>query len=329
MARTSTLLTALLLAVTALAGAQDDKGLPKDAHESLDEAWWTGPMLAPSAATLPRGHILIEPYFFDITVQGHLDHRGTDQSTSHSNNLGSLTYALYGLTDKLTVGVIPTVAYGMGSGSPSSSGIQIGDITLSSQYGLTKFKPGRWIPTTAVVVQEGLPTGKYDRLQRANDGVGSGAYTTTVGLYAQMYFWAPNGRIVRTRFDVTDSLSSKVDVHDASVYGTEPGFRGTASPGNFLFADVSGEYSLTRRWVLAFDVVYNHRQNTHVSGRTIIPQPSLVQFDSGSSDLTGFAPAVEYSWKNSIGVLVGTRIIPFGRNTSYTIAPVVAINFVH
>jgi hypothetical protein len=33
-------------------------------------------MLAPSAATLPRGHFLIEPYLYDVTVQGFFDAKG-------------------------------------------------------------------------------------------------------------------------------------------------------------------------------------------------------------------------------------------------------------
>jgi hypothetical protein len=44
---------------------------------------------------------------------------------------------------------------------------------------------------------------------------------------------------------------------------------------------------------------------------------------------SGFAPAVEYSWKSTIGVIVGTRVIPGGHSTAMTITPTVAINFVH
>jgi hypothetical protein len=42
----------------------------------------------------------------------------------------------------------------------------------------------------------------------------------------------------------------------------------------------------------------------------------------------GFAPAIEYSWTPNLGVLLGVRVIPSGRNTTAAIAPVVAINFV-
>ena len=46
------------------AEAQQEASAPSSVAvvgQSLDDAWWTGPMLAPSAATLPRGHFLIEP----------------------------------------------------------------------------------------------------------------------------------------------------------------------------------------------------------------------------------------------------------------------------
>lgn len=72
-------------------------------REPLNDAWFTGPILAPSAATLPRGHFLIEPYFYDVTVQGRYDNNGARRSGSHENDVRSLTYMLYGLSDKVTV----------------------------------------------------------------------------------------------------------------------------------------------------------------------------------------------------------------------------------
>ncbi|MBV8306567.1 MAG: transporter, partial [Gammaproteobacteria bacterium] len=46
---------AALLCAGAPAAAQE-------VQQSRQDAWWTGPMLAPNAATLPQGHALIEPY---------------------------------------------------------------------------------------------------------------------------------------------------------------------------------------------------------------------------------------------------------------------------
>jgi hypothetical protein len=305
------------------AEAQQEASPPSSVvRQSLDDAWWTGPMLAPSAATLPPGHFLIEPYLYDVTA-------------AHSNGLGSLTYVLYGLADRVTVGLIPTAGFNVVSDGPSSSGVGLGDVTLQAQYRLRQFHAGSWIPTTSVAMQETFPTGKYDRLgDRPSDGLGSGADTTTLALYSQTYFWLPNGRILRMRFNVSQAFSSNVNVKDVSVYGTAAGFRGHAKPGSSFFVDASWEYSLTRRWVLALDGTYRHDGNTRVTGHNMldpnsVQNPPSIRLDSGSSEAFGFAPAIEYSWKPNLGVLVGARVIAIGHHTATTITPAVAINFVH
>jgi hypothetical protein len=96
--------------------------------------------------------------------------------------------------------------------------------------------------------------------------------------------------------------------------------------------DASWEYSLTRRWVLALDATYRYTANTRLLGNNISSggqNPDSVLVNLGSAETSGFAPAVEYSWKSTIGVIVGTRVIPGGHNTPMTITPVIAINIVH
>lgn len=302
---------------------------PDDNRQSLKDAWWTGPMLAPSASTLPRGHSLIEPYFYDVTTQGTFDSKGTRRTAPHENSFGSLTYALYGVADRFTIGMIPTFGYNQISNGPSSSGIGVGDLTLQAQYRLTSFREAHWLPTTSFAIQQTLPTGAYDQLgTRPSNALGSGAYTTTLGFFSQTYFWLPNGRILRMRLNVLPSFSHSVNVRDASVYGTQDGFRGTASPGASVFVDGAWEYSLTRRWVLALDATYRHQRNTRVRGDNVKDAQPL-SMDLGSSSAFGLAPAVEYNWKPNLGVLIGARMIPAGRNTPETITPAIAINYVH
>ena len=85
---------------------------------------------------------------------------------------------------------------------------------------------------------------------------------------------------------------------------------------------------MTRRWVIAFESTYRHGAETRVTGMNIIDHTN-VALNSGSSETIAFAPAVEYSWKPTIGVLLGVRIIALGHNTSPSITPAVALNFVH
>jgi hypothetical protein len=308
----------VMLAMTAgLAVAQDVSPPFSGSRQSLSDAWWTGPMLAPSAATLPPGHILIEPYFYDV-------------SAAHSNTFGSLSYFLYGLANRFTIGVIPTVDYAVLNGGSNSSNIERGDTSLLAQYGLSQFHEGSWHPTTAINFQETFPTGRYDKLgNRPNDGFGGGTYTTALALYSQMYFWLPNGRILRMRFNVSEAFSTSVNVQGVSVYGTAGEFTGDAKPGNTSYADLAWEYSLTRNWVLALDVEYHFEGNTHLSGHDALDLNSEQNINSGTTGELIFAPAFEYNWKPNLGVLLGTRIIEIGNNVAPTITPALAINFVH
>lgn len=312
-------LIALVLPLASLAQQRADSS---HVDQSLDDAWWTGPMLAASPNTLPHGHILIEPYFFDV-------------KTAHADGFGTLTYALVGVTDRLTVGSIITTGLNKPDNGTSSSGMGLGDLTLQATYRLTRFQKGSWIPITAVVFQQVLPTGKYDRLgHRPSDGLGSGAYTSAVAFYAQSYYWLPNHRILRMRLNLTQSFSPGVDVHDVSVYGTGDGFRGTAKPGAVFASGIAAEYSLTRSWVLAFDAQFNHYWNTSVSGvnsfdPSSTPDSPSILFNSGSRHSFAFAPAIEYSWKPTIGVLFGTRFILGNEHTTSSVTPAIAVNIVH
>jgi hypothetical protein len=143
----------------------------------------------------------------------------------------------------------------------------------------------------------------------------------------------PNGRILRGRLDLTYGFSSSVSVHDQSVYGTANGFSGRAWPGDSFTADAAAEYSLTRHWVLALDVVYQHNDSTRVAGTmspASMPMTGGAEFaqQSGSSYSLGFAPAIEYNWTSRIGALLGVRVIQIGRNTSATITPAIGLNMV-
>jgi len=295
-------------------------------RESRDDAWWTGPLLAPSAASLPQGHALIEPYVFDVVTTGRIDRSGAHHSAPADQEVGSLTYLLYGLTDRLTLGMIPRFFYQDPAGAPNSSGVGVGDLTLQAGYGLTRYQEGSYVPALAFVVDETLPTGRYDRLGRASDGVGAGTYATGLSVYSQDYFWMPNGRILRARLDFTYTLSSSVNVQGASVYATPEGFYGRAYPGDGMTVDAAAEYSMTRNWVLAMDVIYQYNANTHVRGSA--PGVAVVEADSGSSYSVGFAPGIEYNWSARAGVLLGVRIISIGRNIATTVTPALAVNLV-
>jgi hypothetical protein len=313
-----------LLGVVASGSAAAAADAPR---QSRDDAWWTGPILAAGASTLPKGHWLVEPYVFDVISQGRYDDDGHRRAGSERHSFGSLTYVLYGLADGVTVGVIPRFAYNDVSTGPDSSGIGVGDFTIQGAYRLSQFREGARVPTASVVLQQSLPTGKYHRLgDQPGDGIGSGAYTTTLSLYTQYFFWMPNGRILRTRLNFSYAVSDTVSVEDVSVYGTSDGFRGHARPGRSFAVGSAFEYSATRSWVLALDLVYQHDTSTRLRGLDGSGLP--VRTDFGFSESITLAPAVEYNWSSRMGVIVGALFTAAGRNTGATVVPVAAVNMV-
>lgn len=313
------ILCAIGIGASVVAGATSESAVVP--QQTLEEAWWTGPLLAPSAATLPRGHWLVEPYVYDLMTYGHFDQNGTLRSAGAAHDFGSQTYIEYGLVDRFTLGLIPRLGLHESSAGQDSSGFTVGDTTLQGAFGLTQFRPGSWMPATSLVIGETFPTGKYDRLSGKTDGaLGSGAYSTTLSLYSQTYFWMPNGRILRARLDLSYEVSRWASVRGVSVYGTSVGFDGRAHPGPSFVGDLAFEYSITQKWVLATDIDWEHDGNTRLEGGYLE--------DSGSDDVLYLAPAVEYNWSARMGVIAGARIAAAGRNVTATATPVAAINMV-
>lgn len=324
-------LCALAIGASTVAVAASQTGVVP--QQSLDDAWWTGPLLAPSAATLPRGHWLLEPYVYDAMAYGHFDRNGHLGSAGAAHDIGSLTYIEYGVVDRFTLGLLPRLGLHEATAGQESAGFAVGDLTLQGAYRLTEFQPGSSMPGTSLVIGETFPSGKYDRLSGRTDGaLGSGADSTTVSLYSQTYLWMPNGRILRTRLDVSYSRSRWASVRGVSVYGTSSGFAGRAHPGETFFADLAFEYSVTRNWVLATDIDWEHDGNTRVEGgygASLTPSlPAYGVQDSGADDLLYLAPALEYNWNARMGIIAGARVAAAGRNVTATVTPVAAINMV-
>lgn len=273
---------------------------------AMQSARWTGPMLASNAETLPKGHGYTEPYFFDVITGGN-------------HYPGSSGFYQYGLAEGFTVGLQPNFA--IGTRSPNRE-FSVGDLKLLSQLRLTHFTPENRIPTVAIALQEAVPIGKHDRLGPNKDGHGTGSFATEIGVNVQHYFLLENDRLLRARINVLKSFPHGADVEDRSVYGTGPGFRGHAEPGSKSTLIAAVEYSLTREWVLAFDIIRESTGKTRLKGR--YDGGPLVEQTFPATRHIGFAPAIEYNWSDTTGILFGVWINPKGHNSPSSVIPAFA-----
>jgi hypothetical protein len=274
---------------------------------AMESARWTGPLLASTAETLPQGHIYTEPYFFDVISDGQ--HHG-----------GSSGFYQYGLFNNYTVGVQPFFSLGT---DKYNRNVAIGDFKLLSQLRVSHFTPEHRVPSVSLVMNLVLPTGKDDKLSALRQGHGSGSFAPEIGVNVQHYFMLGNRRLLRTRFNFLKNFPLRTDVSGRSVYGTFPGFQGHARPGSKTTLVGAVEYSVTREWVVAFDIERDQWGRTTVAGRNADGTP-VKQTSPRSWDI-GFAPAVEYNWSARAGAILGLWIVPRGHKTQSSVTPAIAI----
>jgi len=279
----------------------------EEMRAAMKAARWTGPMLASTAETLPHGHFYTEPYFFDVIVGG--DHHP-----------GSSGFYQYGLADNWTVGLQPFFSLGT---KRFNRNVAIGDFKLLSQVRLSHFTAEHRVPSVSLVMNLMIPTGKDDHLAALKQGHGSGAFAPEIGVNVQHYFLLGNGRLLRARMNVLKNFPLRHDVSGRSVFGTGADFHGRAKPGSKTSVIAGVEYSVTKEWVLAFDVERDQWDHTKVVGHDASGAP--VKQTSPKSWNVGFAPAVEYNWSDRAGIIAGVWIVPKGHNTQSSVTPAIAI----
>jgi len=301
------LAAALLCWIPVVAQAAERDSVAERYRAAMNDARWTGPLLASNAETLPHGHFYTEPYFFDVISGG-------------KHNPGSSGFYQFGLRDNWTVGLQPFFSLGT---HRFNRGAAIGDFKLLSQVRLSHFTAEHRVPSVALVTNLIIPTGKADHLGALKIGHGSGAFAPEIGVNVQQYFLLKNGHLLRGRINVLKDFPLRTSVSGRSVYGTDAGFHGHAKPGSKTTVIVGAEYSLSKEWVLAFDVERDQWDRTEVTGDDA--GGALVKRISPRSWNIGFAPAVEYNWSDRAGVILGVWIVPKGHNTQSPVTPAVAI----
>lgn len=296
------------------------------AQDSTRELRWTGPLVS-SAPPLPQGVLNVEPYLIQTQVVGNYDEHSRRRGIDAAADDWQLALPIqYGVSDRFNLGVVLNALHArqQRGGAYWASG----DSSLSASW-LLASGSGENPAALTVALKQNLPTGRHDKLDQAGllSATGTGALSTTVGIYGQQFFLAQD--TLRGRINLNWRLpGARVRVDGRSGYGTVPGFHGKAVLGAAMQASASLEYSLDTRWVLAGDLVYEKENGAHVRGDVHTQGQALhpADVDLPSSWRVSVAPAVEYNWSPNAGVIVGALVSLDGRNSAAIVQPQVAIN---
>lgn len=290
--------------------------------------WLTGPLLAPSGHIMPYGHRNYEPYVFCTNNKGLYNKHWKSQPIPHLLNLIMEPTFQFGALPGMEIDFGTPFSYNHCHGQHDW---RFNDFPLVIAFQLLMDHKDTWYPAIKLRLSANVPFGKYEHLNPKKNGTdigGLGNWMPSVGLVFIRLFHFYDDHYLAWRFFLNYIIPPPMHVGGLSLYGGAPtinhirGTRGTLYLGNIFQVDQGLEYSLTKNWVLALDITYQHSNRNRFSGHS----PKGTKPTIGSSEQFTLAPGLEYNFNARIGVIAGPWFTIAGRNTPNFISWVFAMN---
>lgn len=284
---------------------------------SAPSPWFTGPLLAPTGSTYPAGHIGYQLYAFYTDNFGHYDRRWKRISTIDTHTWNPLFVAFIGLTDRSDLQL--TVPYFVNDSSGVSSH-GFGDASLTLGYQAMKGVLGTWKPDLKLTIAESFPIGTYENLNpglRGTDARGTGSYQTALAATFQKVWHFSGAHYLRGRWNFTYTIPTDVHLVGLNAFGGAADTDGTINLGNHFSTDLAFEYAITRHWVPAVDFLYTASGKNIFNGNpgtTAMGLPAPIS--TVSSEEFSIAPALEYNFNATVGIIAGVWFTVDGRNAT-------------
>jgi len=306
-------LVILLLFPLLLFGAQHETPLANE----WTTPWFTGPLLAPSAATNPKGVTTWQPYIFVTNSFGEYDSHWSRRNTPDTWTVEPFVDITYGLGSFIDIEADVSFVYTTTQGA---SAIRLNDWNLFLGFQALRDEPGTWKPDLRITLQEVFPFGQYDHLnpkKHGTDGTGQGSYQTGINFNFEKAFKLAPQQYFRLRWTAGYLFPVPVHIQGISVYGGVPGTSGKVYPGQTLTVYLSGELDITHQWVFAFDTEYVLTRHDRFTGKHGVTEDGE-KADVGNpvSQQISFAPAIEYNLSENFGLIGGVWFSLAGKNAS-------------
>ncbi len=320
-------LISLLLTIPFLLQAQTTPKSPQEIQAELDSAqhqldqakkmfnpWYTGPLLTPSASMVPPGFGMVQPYVFLAGNYARYNQNRNAESIPNLIQLKSSNILQFGVTKTVDF-LISLNASGQWQSGEQGGGFD----DIPATIGFLVYSETPYVPQIKFTIQETFPTGRYQHLSSnglALSGVGQGSYQTQFGLgFGKLMFWSTQ-HPVNTRLFLGYNIATPVHVKGFNSYGGGHNTNGTVKPGSTFIVDWGIECTITQRWVFALDVAYTAQNRTKFNGKPgTLSKGAPATVGGGYNDNLSLAPAIEYNWSDSLGVVAGAWFSVYGRNS--------------
>lgn len=296
-------------------------------YSTYSAPWYTGPLLAPSGKTIPRGHIDLETYAFYTENTGRFDRHWKLIESPSSQSIQINPLFSYGLTSNMDLQF--SLPYTINR-SQGQSGKHIGDVFALLGFQALEQKESAWRPDLRLTIQQIFPTGRFDDLNPTNlgtDVTGVGSYQTTFGLNFQHLNTLFQRYYLRKRLSLTYLYAAPVHIRGHTSYGGNAETNGSISPGNMASIDLAGELSLTQNWVLVMEGFYFKRNASNFTGNPGLNSEGL-PLTIGNDIIQEFslAPAIEYNFSANYGLIAGVWFSVKGKDAPDFMSTIIALN---
>lgn len=270
--------------------------------------WFTGPLLAPSGRVESPGKVKLQPYFNTFVNVGEYNKHWHTEGRDNFYDINLRVQTKVGVVKNLDVQVVPHFVYRRTQGEQS---VNIGDLSLDLNIQLVKLQKINGYPALKLALRSNAPIGKYQHLsarKERTDATGTGCWFPGAALAFSSIWHLKGVHYLGWRLFGEYRLGVPVHVKGRSVYGGDSSTRGTVYPGNVLTCDTAVEYNFTQNWAFACDLRYTHSNRTRSSGKKaqMLKGPSREAFS--------LAPAIEYNFTHSFGMIGGVWFSVAGRN---------------
>lgn len=307
---------------------------------ALQYPWLTGPLLCPTGYVVPGGNSNYEPYIYVTANTGTYNSDWKVVEKDHIFWTNTFQPVLqFGLTSWMDFEILPTVMYNYVHHEASWA---LGDLPIILNFQLFKpDHPDDWVPAIKLRLQETFPIGKYRNLnpkKLGTDAGGEGSFQTLFGIAMGTLWHFKDIYFMTTRLYLAYTLPAATHLKGFNTYGGESDTNAHFFPPQNFLVDFAVELTLSRNWALACDFVgtwagkphFSGNPGTHLDGTTAtlgIGAPAGSQGGSGSSAQYSLAPAIEYNWSSTIGIIGGGWFTFGGRNSNRFWSAVIAFNY--
>lgn len=297
-------------------------------HADVNKPYFIGSLLSPHGKTVAKGKINWETYLYVTDNIGVYKHVNNHHSAPGPKTISPVFDVSIGVASCADIEIIGGFENRRKKGVSTTRMV---DTIVKWGYQALVEDCRWWKPDLRVTLNQSYPTGIYNKLDPkkfGTDSTGTGSFHNGLGLNFQKMYHICGIHYLRVRCAFTYTLGTTVNVRGFNTFGGGFGTKGKIRPGDLFTGLLAFEYSLTKRTALAIDILQlNHLKSTF-SGRrgvdemgnpAMVGRPYLSQFS--------LAPAIEYSFSKSFGVIGGVWFTVTGRNSTDFISGVVATNY--